>query len=98
MSTAAWSDIHPSQLVGPPACIQEYDLSTVTIAELEAPLKARCPSVCSFHHPNVAVQMRGRHCHVPAAGRTPCVLTTFHTFSHSLHPICTSLPTVFCGP
>ena len=41
LSTAAWSDVHPSQLAGPPACIKEYDLLTVTVAELEAPLKVR---------------------------------------------------------
>lgn len=41
LSTAAWSDVHPSQLAGPPACIKEYDLLTVTVAELEAPLKVQ---------------------------------------------------------
>ncbi len=48
VSTAAWSDVHPSQLVGPPACLREYDLLKVTVAELEAPLK-----VCfAFEHPS----------------------------------------------
>lgn len=41
ISTAAWSDVHPSQLVGPPTRMQEYDLLKVTVAELEAPLKVR---------------------------------------------------------
>ena len=40
-STAAWTDIHPSQMMGPPAVIKAYDLKTVTLDELKAPLKVR---------------------------------------------------------
>jgi hypothetical protein len=40
-STAAWTDVHPSALLGPAACCAEYDLLTVTLEELKAPLKAR---------------------------------------------------------
>jgi len=40
-ATAAWSDVHPSQLAGPGACFKEYDLLTVTLDELKAPLQVR---------------------------------------------------------
>jgi len=39
MSTSAWADIHPSQLLGPPACFKHYDLLTVTLEEIAAPLQ-----------------------------------------------------------
>lgn len=39
MSTSAWADIHPSQLLGPPACFKLYDLLTVTLEEIAAPLQ-----------------------------------------------------------
>ncbi|PRW56855.1 arginine N-methyltransferase [Chlorella sorokiniana] len=38
--TAAWTDVHPSQVVGSAACFKAYDLHTVTLEELKAPLKA----------------------------------------------------------
>jgi hypothetical protein len=41
MATAAWCDVHPSQLAGPGACFKEYDLLTVTLDELKSPLQAR---------------------------------------------------------
>lgn len=37
--TSAWSDVHPSQLAGPPSVFKEYDLLTVTLEELAAPIK-----------------------------------------------------------
>jgi len=37
--TASWADVHPSQVLGPPAVMQTYDLKTVTLEELKAPLK-----------------------------------------------------------
>lgn len=37
--TAAWTDVHPSQVVGSAACFKAYDLHTVTLEELKAPLK-----------------------------------------------------------
>lgn len=46
LSTSAWADIHPSQLQGPPVCFQQYDLHTVSLAELAAPLKACYPCLC----------------------------------------------------
>ncbi|MCJ1422141.1 hypothetical protein MMC29_000020 [Sticta canariensis] len=39
LSTSAWADVHPSQLQGPPACFKQYDLHTLTLAELAAPLE-----------------------------------------------------------
>ena len=42
MSTSAWADIHPSQLLGPPACFKHYDLLTVTLEEIAAPLQVWC--------------------------------------------------------
>ena len=39
MSTSAWADVHPSQLMGPPACFKQYDLLTVTLEEIAAPLQ-----------------------------------------------------------
>ncbi len=39
--TASWTDIHPSQMLGPGACFKKYDLRTVTLEELQAPLKVR---------------------------------------------------------
>jgi type I protein arginine methyltransferase len=39
LETSAWADVAPGDLVGPPACIAEFDLATVTAAELAAPLK-----------------------------------------------------------
>lgn len=39
MSTSAWADVHPSQLMGPPACFKHYDLLTVTLEEIAAPLQ-----------------------------------------------------------
>lgn len=41
MSTSAWADVHPSQLMGPPACFKQYDLLTVTLEEIAAPLQVR---------------------------------------------------------
>ncbi len=38
-STAAWTDVHPSQLLGPPTAFKCYDLLTVSLEELKAPLK-----------------------------------------------------------
>ncbi len=51
MSTSAWADIHPSQLLGPPACFKHYDLLTVTLEEIAAPLQVLCslPStICRY--------------------------------------------------
>lgn len=38
--TAAWADVHPSQALGPPACLKSYDLLTLTLDELRADLHA----------------------------------------------------------
>eukprot|EP00882_Tetradesmus_deserticola_P026662 GHRQ01029430.1.p1 GENE.GHRQ01029430.1~~GHRQ01029430.1.p1 ORF type:complete len:489 (+),score=148.86 GHRQ01029430.1:167-1633(+) len=40
MSTSAWGNVHPSQLMGPGACFKKYDLHSVTIDELKADLLA----------------------------------------------------------
>lgn len=50
MSTSAWADIHPSQLLGPPACFKHYDLLTVTLEEIAAPLQVWCKSLHLFRH------------------------------------------------
>jgi hypothetical protein len=44
--TAAWTDVHPSQVVGSAACFKLYDLHTVTLEELKAPLKVRLSARC----------------------------------------------------
>ncbi len=33
--TSQWTDVHPSQLLGPPVVFQEYDMATVTVDELK---------------------------------------------------------------
>jgi hypothetical protein len=35
MSTSAWGNVHPSQLMGPGVCFKKYDLHKVTIDELK---------------------------------------------------------------
>jgi len=40
LHTAQWCDVHPEQMMGPPCCFKEYDLKTVTLEELKAPLRA----------------------------------------------------------
>lgn len=44
--TAAWTDIHPSQVVGAASCFKTYDLHTVTLEELKAPLKVGGQAPC----------------------------------------------------
>jgi hypothetical protein len=39
LKTALWTDIHPSQMLGPPAVIKNYDLKELSLEELKAPLK-----------------------------------------------------------
>jgi protein arginine N-methyltransferase 1 len=41
LETSAWADVPPGDLVGPPACVAEFDLATVTPAELAAPLAGK---------------------------------------------------------
>lgn len=54
LETSAWADVHPSQLLGSPACFKRYDLLTVTLEEVAAPLKAcmrpASPSMCRVAH------------------------------------------------
>lgn len=40
LQTSQWCDVHPDQMMGPPCCFKEYDLKTVTLEELKAPLRA----------------------------------------------------------
>ena len=47
MSTSAWADVDPSQLLGPPACFKHYDLLTFTSAEIAAPLQV--PALLHHH-------------------------------------------------
>lgn len=37
--TAAWADVHPSQMVGPPVSVKSYDLLKLSLEELKADLK-----------------------------------------------------------
>lgn len=39
LETSAWADVHPSQMLGPPATLKEYDLLTVTLEEIAQPLR-----------------------------------------------------------
>lgn len=39
LQTSAWADVHPSQLLGPPCLVKEYDLLQVSLEELAAPLQ-----------------------------------------------------------
>lgn len=38
--TASWADVHPSQVIGEAALIKSYDLKSVTLEELKAPLQS----------------------------------------------------------
>jgi protein arginine N-methyltransferase 1 len=38
LSTSAWTDTHPSQMLGPPTAFKKYDLHTVTLEELKKPI------------------------------------------------------------
>lgn len=42
LKTGQWTDVHPSQMMGRPAVIKEYDLKTLSLEELKAPLEAEC--------------------------------------------------------
>jgi protein arginine N-methyltransferase 1 len=37
LETSAWSDISPSQLLGPPAVLASFDLNTCTLADIQRP-------------------------------------------------------------
>jgi protein arginine N-methyltransferase 1 len=37
LETSAWSDISPSQILGPPAVLASFDLNTVTLEEIQRP-------------------------------------------------------------
>ena len=39
LETSAWADVHPSQMLGPPCLVKSYDLLTVQIPEVAAPLQ-----------------------------------------------------------
>ena len=84
MATAAWCDVHPSQLAGPGACFKEYDLLTVTVDELKAPLQVRVFGpwpvtdlglvVCTRQHLAVARGGRAQLMLSAGCGRRPCGL------------------------
>lgn len=40
VQTAQWTDVHPGNLLGQSAVLQEYDLATVTIDEIKQPMRA----------------------------------------------------------
>jgi len=46
LNTAQWVDTHPEQLMGPPRVVKEYDLKTLSLEELKAPLK--CSTTFGF--------------------------------------------------
>ncbi len=37
LQTSAWSDISPSQILGPPAVLASFDLNTVTLEDIQRP-------------------------------------------------------------
>ena len=39
--TSQWTDTHPQQLLGPPSCFKKYDLHTLTLEELKAPMQEK---------------------------------------------------------
>jgi type I protein arginine methyltransferase len=41
LQTSQWTDVHPEQLMGPPVPFKKYDLKTLTLEELKAPLKTK---------------------------------------------------------
>lgn len=41
LETSAWADVHPSQMLGPPCIVKQYDLLTITVEELAQPLRVR---------------------------------------------------------
>ncbi|KAG1680824.1 hypothetical protein FOA52_008157 [Chlamydomonas sp. UWO 241] len=38
LSTSQWTDTHPQQLLGPPSAFKRYDLHTLTLEDLKAPM------------------------------------------------------------
>jgi protein arginine N-methyltransferase 1 len=38
--TATWSDVHPGNLLGKTAVIKHFDLSTITLEEVKAPIRS----------------------------------------------------------
>lgn len=55
--TASWADVHPSQVLGPPAVIQSYDLKTVTLEELKAPLKVQDCVMVQFSRASFTMEL-----------------------------------------
>ena len=43
LQTSAWADVQPSQLLGPSCLFKTYDLHTVTLEDVTAPLQ-----VCGY--------------------------------------------------
>lgn len=41
LSTSAWAEVHPAQLLGPGVLIKSYDLNTVTLQELQVWMEQR---------------------------------------------------------
>lgn len=48
LSTSAWANVHPSQLLGPGSCFKQYDLHTVTLDELKVRLNSNSRN--EIHH------------------------------------------------
>jgi protein arginine N-methyltransferase 1 len=50
LETSAWADVHPSQMLGPPSTLKEYDLLTVTLEEIAEPLRVSLSSLFTQAH------------------------------------------------
>lgn len=42
LHTSQWTDVHPSQLLGPPAIFKRMDLLNVSVDELKVQLRSCC--------------------------------------------------------
>lgn len=58
LHTSQWTDIHPQQVMGPPACFKHYDLHTLTLDDLK--VCKRSGSRGAEQGEQEAVQLRGR--------------------------------------
>jgi len=76
LETSAWADIHPSQLLGPACFFKEYDLLTVSLEELTAPLQVfalislwNCLCRCSDVHQRL---------HALVHALVACIVRVYH--------------------
>lgn len=41
LQTACWSDVHPGNVLGQPAVVKSFDLATVPLKEIKAPIRSK---------------------------------------------------------